>query len=98
MVGLLYFVIDYTDNNPRRCFMDYRSLFGIGFIIMATGYLFRSLQPANAYPTGPNVSMGSNPIDAFYVSCSQSEPAVLSTNNTVFIITDIFVSDGYSDN
>ena len=28
--------------------MDYRNLFGIGFILLSVGYVIRSLQPANA--------------------------------------------------
>ena len=28
--------------------MDHRNLFGIGFILLSTGYVLRSLQPANA--------------------------------------------------
>ena len=76
--------------------MDYRSLFGIGFIVFSIGYLVQSLQPANAYPQGPNISMGSNPIASFNVGCSNSSPNIMSTANAIFIITDIIVSDGYS--
>ena len=76
--------------------MDYRNIFGLGFVIFSLGYFVRSFSPAIAGPNGPNVSMGSNPIASFYVSCSQSTPTILSTTSELFIITDILVSDGYS--
>ena len=76
--------------------MEYRNLFGIGFIILSLGYFIRSLQPANAFPQGPNISLGSNPIDAFNVACDNTSPSVMSTTNNIFIITDVIVSDGYS--
>ena len=76
--------------------MDYRNLFGIGFIILSLGYFVRSFQPANAFPQGPNISLGSNPIAAFNQSCGNSTPTILSTTNNIFIITDILINDGYS--
>ena len=76
--------------------MDHRSLFGIAAILLSGAVFIHSLKSANAFPQGPNVGMGSNPIASFYVSCSQSEPTVLTTTSELFIITDILVSDGYS--
>ena len=76
--------------------MNHRTLFGIGFIIFALGYFVRSFQPANAFPQGPNISLGSNPIDGFNVACNNTSPAVMSTTDQIFIITDVIVSDGYS--
>jgi hypothetical protein len=76
--------------------MEYRSLFGIGFVIFSMGYFVRSFQPANAFPQGPNISLGSNPIASFNVACNNSSPSIMSTTNNIFIITDVIVSDGYS--
>jgi hypothetical protein len=70
--------------------MDYRNIFGIAAVIFATGYLIRSFQPANAFPQGPNVSMGSNPIESFTVNCSWTS-IFNNTSNQTFIITDIVV-------
>ena len=76
--------------------MDHRTLFGIAAIILSSAVFVHSFNAANAFPQGPNVSMGNNPIASFHVSCSQSNPTVLSTTSELFIITDILVSDGYS--
>ena len=76
--------------------MDHRTLFGIAAIILSSSVFLHSLNSANAFPQGPNVGTGSNPIASFYVSCSQSSPTVINTTGELFIITDILVSDGYS--
>ena len=76
--------------------MDHRTLFGISAIILSSAVFVHSFNSANAFPQGPNVSMGSNPIASFYVACGQSSPTVLSTTSDLFIITDILVDDGYS--
>ena len=76
--------------------MDHRTLFGIAAIILSSAVFVHSFNSANAFPKGPNVSMGSNPIASFHVSCSQSSPTVLTTTSELFIITDMLVSDGYS--
>ena len=55
---------------------------------------YRSLQQANAYPQGPNVSRGSNPVEAFSFNCSSTGPQAFTTGNEVFIITDVIVADG----
>ena len=49
---------------------------------------------ATAYPQGPNVSMGSNPREAFSINCNSASPTLLSTSKLTFIITDIIVADG----
>ena len=40
---------------------DYKVLFGYAGILLSIGFVIRSITFAYAYPTGPNVSMGSNP-------------------------------------
>ena len=69
--------------------MDYRNILAAGFLLLCGAVFVHSLSSANAFPAGPNVSMGSNPIDSFYLSNCNS--AQLFTNNTQqdFIITDI---------
>ena len=40
---------------------DYKILFGYAAVLLSIGFVVRSITFAYAYPTGPNVSMGSNP-------------------------------------
>ena len=54
-------------------------LLGSAFLIASSGYAYRSLQQANAYPQGPNVSLGSNPIEAFSFNCSSGSPQAFTT-------------------
>ena len=71
--------------------MDYRNLFGIAAIILSGAVFVHSLKSANAFPQGPNVSMGSNPIDNFHLqNCGSSWPTILTNSSSqAFIITDI---------
>jgi hypothetical protein len=73
--------------------MDHRNLFGIASIILATGYLIRSFQNAEALPAGPNVNLGSNPYKAFYGTANQGSSNILTTSNEVFIITGVHSND-----
>jgi hypothetical protein len=74
--------------NPRTNTMDYRNLFGIAAIILSSAVFVQSLNSANAFPQGANVSLGSNPIEHHYGVCTQADFFLNSTNNP-FIITDI---------
>jgi len=65
-------------------------------LIASVGYGYQSLQQASAYPQGPNVGMGSNPIEAFSFLCNGSTPQAFTTGNELFIITDVIVADGSS--
>ena len=65
-------------------------------LIVSIGYAVQSLQQANAYPQGPNVGMGNNPIEAFSFMCMNSTPQAFTTGNELFIITDVVVADGGS--
>jgi len=78
--------------------MDYRNILAFSTVIFATGYFVRSLQPAHAYPQGPNVGLGSNPIASFTEMCSTNSNPLLTTGNDVFIITDVVVGDGSYNN
>ena len=71
-------------------------LLSISLLIASIGYAFQSLQSADAYPQGPNVGMGINPIQAFSFMCSNSSPQAFTTGNELFIITDVVVADGGS--
>ena len=70
--------------------MDYRNLFGAAAIILSCAVLIQSLNSANAFPQGPNVSMGGNPIEQTILNCNGNESW---TNNTSspYIITDLVV-------
>ena len=66
-------------------------LFGVAAVISSVALLIHSLQPANA-TSGPNVSLGSNPIQHYYQSCDNQTNAVIFTNSSTsdFVITDIY--------
>ena len=78
--------------------MDHRQLFGIAAIILSGSVFILSLKSANAFPQGPNVSMGSNPIEHHSGGCLGN--SLLFSNNTSsqFILTDIlyYANSGYS--
>ena len=63
---------------------DYKQLFGYAAIIVASGFFIRSFQPAYAI-NGPNISMGSNPIENF----GGYGTIVSNTSGRDFIVTDI---------
>ena len=63
-----------------------RNLFGISAVIASSALLIWSIGETFAYPQGPNVSLGSNPIAAYY--CSANTNWTNQTTET-FIITDI---------
>ena len=75
--------------------MDHRNLFGIAAIILSAAVFVHSLNSANAFPQGPNVSTGSNPIEHYsHINCNNTQ-STLFTNNTSqpFIITDVIVGE-----
>ena len=71
---------------------DYRLVCAYAFVILSLGFFVRSLTSAHAFPSGPSISSGDNPI--FSVS-TLSHTGVIFTNNTNFtaVITDIFVEN-----
>ena len=70
-----------------------RNLFGIAAVISSVGFLIWSIGQATAFPQGPNVSLGSNPLESFYgsiVGQTASEVQVFSnTSGQDFIITSL---------
>ena len=75
--------------------IDYRNLFGFAAILFGAGFFVQSLKNANA-EIGPSISLGSNPIQHYYLNCDGQSNATIFTNNETgdFIITDIYVYDG----
>ena len=69
--------------------------FGITSIILASACLIWSIGQAGAFPQGPNISMGSNPVDSFQVTCPNT---ILTTTSQEFVITDIRIGSGYYSN
>ena len=63
---------------------DYKQLFGYAAILFGIGFVIRSFVPAYAY-NGPNISLGSNPIEHF----SGSGTVFSNTSGRDFIITDV---------
>ncbi len=71
-------------------------LMGMSLLIASIGYAVQSMQQANAFPQGPNVSGGANPIEAFSFSCNSTSAQAFVTGNELFIITDVVVANGGS--
>jgi len=69
--------------------MDYRNILATGFLLLCGAVFVHSLKSANAFPQGPNVSMGSNPIDNGYGNCNASDIIFQNNSSQDFILTDI---------
>jgi hypothetical protein len=69
---------------------DYKILFGYAAVLLSIGFVIRSITFAYAYPTGPSVSMGSNPV----VSFTGYGTSLIHTvpSDKIFVITDINLS------
>ena len=75
---------------------DVRLILAYAVILFSIGFVLRSITTANAYPTGPNVSLGSNPSFSFYSqNCSSDETAVTVSSDQVLVITDIISAKEY---
>ena len=70
-----------------------RRLFGIAAIIASIGFLISSIGDGFAYPQGPNISLGSNPIVSFY--CASGTVAYTVPSGQSFIITDFLGVSSY---
>jgi hypothetical protein len=79
--------------------MDYRNILAFSILILTLGYTWSNFQAANAFPQGPNVSMGSNPINQAYKYCNALTNEAMLTNSSSqdFIVTDIIVTNGTAD-
>lgn len=79
--------------------MDYRNILALALLVFSMGHTWNNIQSAHAFPAGPNISMGSNPIEQSYKYCNgQSNATILSnTTNQSFIVTDIVVTGGNAD-
>ena len=71
---------------------DYRLVCAYALVILSLGFVARSIASAYAYPAGPSISAGGNPV--FSVS-TLSHTGTIFTNSTNFtaVITDIFVEN-----
>lgn len=74
-------------------------LFGIAAIIASVGFLISSIGDTFAYPQGPNVSLGSNPIVTISCSGHSNFPNVYQVPSGMdFIITDFHIGESSSSN
>ena len=71
-------------------------ILSLSVLTLSLTYAYQNVQQANAYPQGPNVSRGTNPVEAFSITCGQSTPTIVATGNEKFIITDVVVANGGS--
>ena len=72
--------------------MDYRTILATGFLLLCGAVFVQSLNSANAFPQGPNVSMGSNPIESWAGRISGTTQTLLTTTSSPFIISDIILT------
>ena len=72
--------------------MDYRNILATGFLLLCGAVFVQSLKSANAFPQGPNVSMGSNPIESWSGQIGSDGWYTLDTFQDDFIITDFSIS------
>ena len=72
--------------------MDYRNLFGIAAIILSATAFVRSFNSAHAFPQGPNVNMGFNPIESFAGEINNSSQTLLTTTAAPFVISDLILT------
>ena len=66
--------------------MDYRTILATGFLLLCGSVFVHSLKSANAFPQGPNVSLGSNPIDSGF---GYNSAAFVNNSSSEFIVTDL---------
>jgi len=71
--------------------MDYRNILAFAVLLLCGAIFLHSLNTANAFPSGPNVSLGSNPIQS-WAGRSYTGWVTLGTLQQDFIITDLLVS------
>ena len=72
--------------------MDHRQLFGFAAIILSSAVFIHTLKSANALPQGPNVSLGSNPIQSWAGSINNNGWHTIDSFQNDFVITDLSIS------
>jgi len=71
--------------------MDYRNILAFAALLLCGSIFIHSLNTANAFPSGPSVSLGSNPIQS-WAGRAYTGWVTLGTLQQDFIITDLLVS------
>jgi len=69
--------------------MNHKTLLGLSALVLSCEIFIHSLHSAHAFPQGPNVSMGSNPIDSHYQGNCNNSNLFTNSSQQDFIITDI---------
>lgn len=80
--------------------MKIDKLFGVAAIICSLGYFMRSLPFAQAFPQGPNLSLGANPYMSFTGSIDQSvgnRTLLTVPSDQIFIVTTCVANSAYID-
>ena len=79
--------------------MQAQKIFGIAAIILSTGFLLRSLEPAYAWNTS-SISKGSNPVFSYgtYVGSSSNSITIPHQSGQELMVSDIFLhaDNGYN--
>ena len=73
--------------------MDYRHLFGTAAIILSGAVFVHTLNKANAFPQGPTINLGSNPLFSIGGTISNSTAVIFTApSDQIMVTTDIILS------
>ena len=72
--------------------MHHKTIYAVGFLILCISVFVHTIQSANAISTGPNTSLGTNPIDSWSGNFGSDGWFTIATVQNDFIITDIVIS------
>jgi hypothetical protein len=73
----------------------WKYILSLAALIASMSMMVEAVQPAYAL-NGPNISMGSNPVDSNYFNCASQTDGTVFTNtaSSDFVITDVILYNG----
>jgi hypothetical protein len=78
--------------------MNHQNLFGIAAIIFSGAIFVHSLKSANAFPQGPSVSYGGNPLFSQGGTISNSTSSIFTApSDQIMVVTDLLLSMNSDD-
>jgi hypothetical protein len=73
--------------------MDYRNILAIGFVLLCGAVFVTSLKSANAFPQGPSVSYGGNPVLSVGGSLSSTSVTLFSApSDQKIVVSDLLLT------
>ena len=78
--------------------MDYRNILATGFLLLCGAVFVHSLNSANAFPQGPSVSYGGNPLFSQGGTISNSTSSIFTApSDQIMVVTDLLLSMNSDD-